>query len=215
MAPPIRPASWPQILIGPGLAWLGTSVLWLLITRTKSPRISTPRHSATDFFGSFLDSWEALCEQYENICQTIRRLFELPSIGRWHFTPHLIHEPQILENIVLAVLAAACYGGGFLLIRRHQDSISRLWSLRFVIGVLLAVNAQFLAKIVWNRYAPAWQFAVNCFLMSLNWDLGSDAGYEMRSEFGINGLRSLGYTFDEKKDLEKSTDGATSLQSKS
>jgi hypothetical protein len=162
-----------------------------------------------------LDSWEALCEQYENICQTIRRLFELPSIGRWHFTPHLIHEPQILENIVLAVLAAACYGGGFLLIRRHQDSISRLWSLRFVIGVLLAVNAQFLAKIVWNRYAPAWQFAVNCFLMSLNWDLGSDAGYEMRSEFGINGLRSLGYTFDEKKDLEKSTDGATSLQSKS
>jgi len=144
-----------QILTGLGLAWLGTSLLWLLVKKGEFPRISHPDYPVTDFFGSFCDTWVVVCGHLDNIRQEIRHIFDPAGITPWHLTPYFLYEPETLENIVLAVFAAACYGGGFALIRRHQDSISRLWSLRFAMGLLVAVNAQFLAKILWNRYAPA------------------------------------------------------------
>jgi len=49
--------------------------------------------------------------------------------------------------------------------------------------------------------------------MSPGWDIWSEAGNEMRFEFWVKGLKYLGCTF-EKKDLEKSTDCETDLQSK-
>ncbi len=130
--------------------------------------------------------------------------------------------------MALAVLATVCYGTAIALIRKHQDRISRTWSLRLVMGLVVALNLHLLGRIVWNRYAPVWLFVVNVLLQALHWDWWSEVGKEVREKFWITRMKSMGFKFagiiggqgsDKTADVatgsEKNVDAATDLLQKS
>ncbi|KAG4436679.1 hypothetical protein IFR05_007827 [Cadophora sp. M221] len=209
MPPPL------QVLAGPMLAAIATGVWWLLIIRTDFPRISTPPPalSGAYLYGGLSDQWTYLLEHVENIRFLIRRLIHPHGSINFYFIISILRDQsQVRENIALAILATICYGTAVTLILKHRDDISRAWSLRLVVGVVISSNLHLLGKMVWNQYAPVWLFVVNSGLQTLNWDWWTEAGKEVREGFWTARLRSVGFEFarlNDGKGQEQMTEDAT------
>lgn len=63
-----------------------------------------------------------------------------------------------------------------------------------------------------DRFAPVWLFVVNALLQKLHWDWWSEVGREIKENFWVARMRSLGFTFVgsiDGKGLEKSAGVAT------
>ncbi|KFZ03739.1 hypothetical protein V502_10698 [Pseudogymnoascus sp. VKM F-4520 (FW-2644)] len=203
-----------RILSNPVFTVFAIGAIWLLI-ETIHPQTSTTAHPATIFYGELLDCWNSLHEQHGNTSHCLHLLHSNSSYLNWI---SLVSKLQARENIALVVLVVVGYSIAIAAIWVNQDYISRAWSLRLVMGVLISAHSHLLGNLLWNQYAPVWLFVLNALLQSLFWDYWTEAGKEIRDEFFIAILRSVRRRFSgtiNGKGQEDSADGTKGLVEKS
>jgi hypothetical protein len=180
-----------RILANPVFTVLAISAIWLLIETMRSHN-STAAHHTTSVYGELLDCWNFLSEHRGDISNCLHLL---RSDTLYLNLISLLSKLQIYENIALVVLLVICYSIACVVIWMNHDYISRVWSLRLVMGVLISAHLHLLGNLLRNRYAPIWLFVLNALLQSLFWDYWTKAGKEIRDELWVAVLRSIGYEF--------------------